>query len=129
MKLKLVSIEKEGMIRVATTGAITSADFDPTGKNPMQSLLGETWSTNRVLVNFEKTDYIDSSAIGWLIGTHKSFKADGGVVVIYNVQPGVRQILDVLKVGKVVPIADDEAAARQLLLNGAAASSATGGAR
>jgi anti-anti-sigma factor len=125
MKINLVSIEKEGMIRLATDGAITAGDFDSSGVNPLQGLLGQNWATMRVLVNFEKTDYIDSSAIGWLIGTSKSLKTAGGAIVIYNVQPAVKQILEVLKVGRVVPMADDENAAREAL-NGAAA---TGGAR
>jgi anti-anti-sigma factor len=126
MKINLVSIEKEGVIRLATDGAITAGDFDSSGINPLQGLLGQNWNTMRVLINFEKTDYIDSSAIGWLIGTSKILKGGGGAIVIYNVQPAVRQILDVLKVGKVVPMADDEAAAREVLAGSAAA---TGGAR
>jgi hypothetical protein len=35
MKLSLVSIEKEGLIRVATDGNITSNDFQADGKNPL----------------------------------------------------------------------------------------------
>jgi len=110
----MVSIDKDGIIRVAADGNITSADFPPDGKNPLQSLLGLTWSSTRVLLNLDKTSYIDSSAIGWLIGTCRAFRDAGGRFVIHNVQPPVRQILDVLKVGRVVPTAEDEAGARKL---------------
>src|SRR2546421_7257793 len=103
MKLTLVSIEKDGIVRVAADGNITAADFDASGKNPLETLLGITWFTNKVLLDMSKTDYIDSSAIGWLIGCHKSFKDGGGTLVVHHVQPSVRQILDVLKIGKVVP--------------------------
>jgi anti-anti-sigma factor len=115
MKLTLVSIEKEGLIRAATDGNITAADFSPEGKNPLETLLGLTWSSTRLLLDFSKTAYIDSSAIGWLIGTSRAFRDGGGAFVIHSVQPPVRQIMDVLRVGRIVPIADDEAAARKVL--------------
>jgi anti-anti-sigma factor len=119
MKLSMIAIEKGGLILVATDGNITAADVDPTGKNPLEAMLGVTWSSNKVLINCEKTNYIDSSAIGWIMGTYKSFKEGGGSVVLYNVQQGMKQILDVLKIGRVVPIAKDEAHARQLVTGGA----------
>src|SRR5215212_1490096 len=113
MKLKLVSIEKDGTVRVAADGNITTADFHGTsGKNPLEAILGATWFSNRVLLNLEQTDYIDSSAIGWLIGSHKAFKEGGGTLVVHSVQPSVRQILDLLKIERVVPICADERQAR-----------------
>ena len=117
MKLSLVAIDKEGFIRVATDGNITSAAFngDPTGKALMEGALGATWSANKVIMDFSKTNYIDSTAIGWLISANKQFKTNGGQLVIHSVQPAVRQVLDLLKIGKVVPIVDDEAAARALV--------------
>ena len=118
MKLNMISIEKDGIIRVATDGNITSADFDSSGKNPLEGLLGQTWYTNRVLLNMDRTDYIDSSAIGWLISCHKQFKEGGGPLVVHNIQPSVKQILDVLKISKVVPLCASEADARALVTGG-----------
>ena len=115
MKLTLVSIEKEGIIRAATDGNITAADFTADGKNPLETLLGLTWASTRLLLDFSKTAYIDSSAIGWLIGTSRAFRDAGGTFVIHSVQPAVRQILEVLRVGQVVPTANDEAAARKIV--------------
>src|SRR5262245_6637636 len=101
MKLTLVSIEKDGVVRVTADGNITAADFDASGRNPLEALLGVTWFGNRVLLNLDRTDYIDSSAIAWLIGCQKSFKDGGGMLVVHSVQPAVKQILDVLKIGRV----------------------------
>ena len=112
MKLSLVSIEKEGLIRVATDGNITSTDFQADGKNPLEQIMGQTWSSNKVLLDMDKTAYIDSTAIGWLISCHKEFKGHGGVFVVHSVQPAVKQVLDLLKSGTVVPIVETEAAAR-----------------
>lgn len=117
MKLSLVSIEKEGFIRVATEGNITATDFQAhESKNPLEQILGATWSSNRVLLNMERTQYIDSTAIGWLIQCHKEFKSNGGTFVAHSVQPQVRQVLDLLKIGKVVPILENEAAARAFVI-------------
>lgn len=112
-KLQLVSIDRDGIIRVAAEGPIT---FDSVlaDKNPLQLLLGETWSSNRVILNLDKTNFVDSAAIGWLISTHKEFKAAGGTLVVHSVRSNVRQVLDLLKVGKIVNITEDEKTARTL---------------
>ncbi len=95
------------MIRVAVDGPITHAGVIG-DHNPLAALLGETWSNNRVILSLEKTNLIDSAAIGWLIATQKEFKAHGGAFVVYAIRPQVRKILDLLKVGKVVRFADNE---------------------
>ncbi len=119
MKLSLVSIEKEGFIRVATDGNITSTDFLADGKNPLEQVMGQTWSSNKVLLDMDKTNYIDSTAIGWLIRCHKESKASAGTFVVHSVQPAVKQVLDLLKIGKVVPIVENEAAARAFAIGAA----------
>jgi anti-anti-sigma factor len=116
MKLSLVSIDKDGVIRVAADGSITAGDFPTDGKNPLETLLGLTWSTTRVLLDLSNISYIDSSAIGWLIGTVRSFREGGGKFVLHGVQPNVKQIFEVLRVGRVVPIAEDEAGARKVAM-------------
>ena len=119
MKLSLVSIEKNGVVRVAAEGNITTQDFQsPDNKNPLEKLLGVTWFTNKVLLDLDRTDYIDSSAIGWLIGSQRAFKERGGVLIVHSIQPAVRQILDVLKIGRVVPLVADETEARALAIGG-----------
>jgi anti-anti-sigma factor len=118
MKLTLVSIEKQGLIRVAAEENVTAADFDADGTNPLAKLLGVTWSSNKVLMDFSNVPYIDSSAVGWLITCHRSFKEAGGTFVVHSIQPSVRQILDVLKIGKVVALAENEEAARALAMGG-----------
>ena len=110
-RLTLTSIDKDGIIRVAAEGPITYEGVI-TERNPLAALLGETWSSNRVLLNLEKTHFVDSAAVGWLIATHKEFKARGGKLIVHSIRPPVRQVLDLLKVGKMVTFADNEDAAR-----------------
>lgn len=118
VNLSLVAIEKEGLVKLAASGSITAENFDPTGKNPLERLLGENWSTFRVILDMRQTTYIDSSAIGWLIGSHKSFKSGGGAMVIHDVPVNIRQMLELLHVDKVIPIAANAQAARNIVTGG-----------
>jgi anti-anti-sigma factor len=115
VNLSLVAIEKEGLVKLAASGSITAENFDPTGKNPLERLLGENWSTFRVILDMRSTTYIDSSAIGWLIGSHKAFKSGGGAMVIHDVPVNIRQMLELLHVDKVIPIAPNAQAARGIV--------------
>ncbi len=119
MKLALRAIDPQGLVHVTAEGSITAIDFPTGSKDPFETLLGAGWKNNRVVLDFVAVTYIDSSAVGWLIGAHRAFKEGGGRLVVHSVQPTVRQILDVLKVGRVVPLADNEAAARALAIGGA----------
>jgi anti-anti-sigma factor len=118
MKLSMVSIEQGGMILVSAEGNITVADVDPSRKNPLEALLGATWFNNRVLLNMANIAYIDSSAIGWLMNSHTSFKGGGGILVIHNLQKTIREMLGMLRLDRVLHIADTEEAARKLVESG-----------
>lgn len=115
VNLSLVAIEKEGLVKLAASGSITAENFDPTGKNPLERLLGESWATFRVILDMRQTTYIDSSAIGWLIGSHRAFKAGAGAMVLHDVPVNIRQMLELLHVDKVIPIAPNAQAARGLV--------------
>jgi len=118
MRLSLVSIDKDGVVRVACQGNITCDDFRTEAKNPLETVLGATWSNNRVILDLDRTPYIDSSAIGWLIETSRKFKDAGGALAVHSVRPAVRQVLELLKVGRIVSLAQTEIAARQLIAGG-----------
>jgi anti-anti-sigma factor len=119
MNLKLIEIEN-GCVRVEADGPLTSAVLpsvqDP--RHPLETLLGQSWTRNKVLLDLDKTTYIDSSAIGWLITCQKKFKEGGGMLVLHSISPAVLQILNVLKIGKVIPLEKDVATARALATNG-----------
>lgn len=115
MKLTLQSIDPGGFIRLTNEGNITSTDFTADGKNPFEALIGANWSTHRVLLDLDKTLFIDSAAIGWLIDSHKSFNTAGGRLIVHSIRPKVRQVLDLLKIGRVVALAENEPSAKALL--------------
>ena len=112
MKLSLNGIEPSGIVKLSAQGQVTAIDFPADGKNPIEGLLGPQWTTFRVLLDLSQVTYIDSSAIGWLIGTQKSFREKGGSFAVFHLQPAVKQVLDLLKVGRVVPLCENEQTAR-----------------
>lgn len=124
--LSLISIDNDGCIRVASTGSITGVGAHFLGKNPLETLLGVTWFSNRVMIDLSKTDFIDSAAIGWLIGSAREYRVRGGRMAVHSVTPRVRQMLNLLKIGQLVPLLPDEASARRFVLEGAANLSAVG---
>ncbi len=118
MKLTLIPTEPDAPIHVRAEGSITGADLSVEGKDPLELLLGPQWKCRRVMLNLGAVTYIDSSAIGWLIDAQRSVRSGGGSFVVHSAQPNIRQILEVLKVGRVVPLAESESAARALLASG-----------
>ena len=119
MKLNVVSIEKE-LVRVQAEGDITTHDFPADGRNPFEAVLGSRWAAHRVLVDLRAVPFVDSSAIGWMMTSRRDFERGGGLIVLHSIQPRVRQVLDLLHVGKAVPIVENEQAALTVVAAAAA---------
>ncbi|MCL2648005.1 MAG: STAS domain-containing protein [Phycisphaerales bacterium] len=81
---------------------------------PFESFLGKDWASHAVLLDMEQIDYLDSSSVGWLIASQKAFHAAGGTLVLYSLQPRIRQLLTMLRIERVVPLAEDLAAAKAM---------------
>ena len=113
--LALASIEKDGVIRAVAGPDITGVNASAGGVNPLERLLGPGWAGYRILLDLGRTTFIDSAGIGWLLSSQKQFRMKGGSIVVHSITPRVRQILDLLRVGKAVPLAADETAARAML--------------
>jgi anti-anti-sigma factor len=116
MKLLLQSIDQTGCARVTAEGELIWGDFlDAPMKNPREKILGPAWATKKILLSLEKTDFIDSSAIGWLIATQQQTRAAGGKLVLHSISSRIRDIFDILKLPAVLNLRDDEAAARTFI--------------
>jgi anti-anti-sigma regulatory factor len=114
MKLMIASEDKD-LLLAACEGRISQGDFEP-GSDPMESILGPAGFKRNVLLNLEKTNYIDSSGIGWLVICHRHFVGAGGKLVLHSVPPRVFQVLELIGLPKVMSIAHDETAARSMAL-------------
>jgi anti-anti-sigma factor len=120
LKLSFVS-EEAGVVHLAAEGDVTAVDLHAAAVSPFQVILGQTWNTRRILLNMENVSYLDSCGIGWLISTQKAFRAAGGYLAMHSLQPQVRHLLNLLKLDRVVPMADGAAAGREALAKSAPA--------
>lgn len=114
MNVRLVSIEQDGIVRLAANGSMTASEMAGDDRHPLAGVVGERWASNRVVLSLSQTDYIDSTAIGWLLSCKKQFDREGGSFVLHSIPPSVQQILDLLKVDRVLSMARDEAQALEL---------------
>jgi anti-anti-sigma factor len=109
MQLTLVSSD-DNVVRLQCEGSISQDGFKA-GADPLEDLLGANCYDRKVLLNLERTHYIDSSGIGWLMGRNKQFRQNGGRMVLHSIPPMVSQVLQLLRMGMVLELATDESMA------------------
>jgi anti-sigma B factor antagonist len=110
MKLTVQSSDAE-VTHVACADDITLYDFRA-GEDPLVQELGAPCYRQKVLLNLQKSNYIDSAGVGWLVMCHKRFRDAGGCLVIHSVPPMISHVLRVLGLTTVLNLAEDEARAR-----------------
>jgi anti-sigma B factor antagonist len=59
-------------------------------------------------VDLLKVDYLSSSGVALLVGLKRRVETKGGKIVLYRVQPIVRDLLSVMKLDKFFTIVDNE---------------------
>lgn len=62
----------------------------------------------KVIFDFENVTFMDSSGIGMIIGRYKLVTMFGGKMLLTNVKPVVKKILEMSGVLKLVPIEENE---------------------
>lgn len=112
MKLTLLSTDDK-VVALRCEGQITLAHIKP-GLDHLEQAAGMGAYNRCVLIDLEKTTYIDSAGVGWLMACHKRFKSYGGRMILHSIPPLVQQTLDLLKLHRIFSLAADEASARRL---------------
>jgi anti-sigma B factor antagonist len=78
---------------------------------PVRDALYETLQSHpepRFAVDLSKVDYLSSSGIAILVGMKRRVDARNGQLVVYHLQPIVRDLLTIMKLDRFFTIADDE---------------------
>jgi anti-anti-sigma factor len=88
--------------------------------NPLEAALGPTAFSRKVILkkvilNLEQVDFLDSSALSWLVASHKRYQQMGGKLVLCAIPPRIEQILQFCKIDRLFSITEDETSARQQL--------------
>jgi anti-anti-sigma factor len=112
MKLTLLPLEKDDLLRIACEGNI--ARLLDQERDPLRDLLGPNCYSRRVLLNMERVQAVDTSGITWLLGMVERFNRDKGRVVFYMVPPIVTQVLDFMRLTDTLPLASSEQTASAL---------------
>jgi anti-anti-sigma factor len=113
MQLFLLPANDDNITSLACEGNITQA-LMTSSPDPLEQILGAKGFSRQVLLNLEKTSYIDSSGIGWLLGSHKRFMAAGGRLILHSLPPMVEQVIHLLKLQNLMTIKSDQPAALAL---------------
>jgi anti-anti-sigma factor len=112
MQLSIISLDG-GVFRVKSEGDISLID-QVRSNNPMEKLLGAGCFGRTILLSLEKSSYIDSSGVSWLIKCHKLCQAEGGKLIIHSIPPTVMGILKLLRMEQVLILTEDEQAATRI---------------
>jgi anti-anti-sigma factor len=106
MRLTLAS-HTDQLTRLECEGEVTQHELT-SDKDPLETVMGTTIFRRCVLLSLDKTTYIDSSGVSWLLHGHKEFERSGGRLVLHSLSPMVRQVLNLLKLTTILHVADDE---------------------
>lgn len=102
------SRNESGSVVVTIAGrldAVTSPEYE---KKVRELIDG---GSHRLVVDFEKLDYISSAGLRGLLVTAKMLKGKGGQLRFANVQGGVRSVFDMSGFGAMFQVEDSVAAA------------------
>lgn len=72
-------------------------------KNEADQILG-TRNIRRIIFDFEKTNFMDSSGIGMIMGRYKNIRFTGGQVIAVRTNERIRRILTLSGVYKYIDI-------------------------
>jgi anti-sigma B factor antagonist len=113
MRLELAGVS-DGVLLVRCEGAVDLPGYR-SADDPLARLLGPDVYSSQVLLDMEKATYLDTTAVGWLVGCHKRFREAGGRLVLFALPPQVLAVVRLLQLDRVLDLADDLPAARAAL--------------
>jgi anti-anti-sigma factor len=117
MNFTLLPLQNDDVIRIRCDGDLTLRG-QASGSDPLEKLLGPRYFGQKVVLNLEKAQGIDTSGISWLIQVHDRFRQSNGRFVLFAIPPRVTQTLDFLRLTPLLQTALTEAAALELTLDG-----------
>jgi anti-sigma B factor antagonist len=59
-----------------------------------------------IVVDLNEVDFLDSSALGTLVGANKDLQADGGVLKVVCAKPNILKVFEITRLSEVIPVYD-----------------------
>jgi anti-anti-sigma regulatory factor len=107
MKLTYQPLKNEEVLRVVCEGSVSLRGL-PKGTEPLLDLLGPHCYRQKVILNFERTDGVDTSGLTWLVRVATRFNSSGGSLTVYGFSATFRNMLDILGMTGTVALASSE---------------------
>ncbi len=63
---------------------------------------------NNILIDLQGTDYLDSTAMGVLVGVLKRVAENGGSLRLIGLRPRIRRLFEITRLDQVLPIFENE---------------------
>jgi anti-anti-sigma factor len=126
MKLTYKPLANDEVLRVVCEGLV-SVRGKPAASEPLQELLGPRCYKQKVVLNLERADGMDTSGLTWLVRIAGLFAHGGGRFAVYGFSPTIRHTLEVLGMVGTIPLASSEPLAIEAVLKPAEAGAAENG--
>ena len=104
--LKFSTRNRNDVVVLCPEGKITLGDGDQELGEAVRSLL--EGGSRKLLINFEKVGYLDSSGVGELVGCYTSVKTRGGELRICGMNPRIFNLMKMTSLHSVFTVKDTE---------------------
>ena len=107
--MKVTERQVNGVTILDLNGRITLGDETALLRNAIRDVISD--GRKNLLLNLSGVPYIDSSGIAELVSAIAAVRREGGDVKLLNLTRKVRDTVEILKLGAIFELFDDEAAA------------------
>ena len=108
-----LTIEHDGDVVIATAAGRLDGMAAPAFQETLENSIRET--DRALILDMEGTDYISSAGLRAILLVRKSLARNGGKLIAHGLSARVREVFTISGFDKMVPIADNRAAARALV--------------
>jgi anti-anti-sigma factor len=107
--MKLSTRTHQDVMILCPEGKITLGDGDQELGEAVRTALND--GSKKILINFEKVSYLDSSGVGELVGCYTSIKGKGGELRICGMNSRIFSLITMTSLHSVFDVKDTEAEA------------------
>ncbi len=112
MQIQLLA-DEGNLVRLAITGALDSLNADADA-DALVHLLNRRTLGRTVLMDLARVKSINSQGVSWMLNCHKRLAEGGGRLIFHSIPPLIMDVLQFLRLSKVLTLASHEAAAREV---------------